>query len=108
MSIFSHVTIVTSGALLVPYGLTVWNGCSVIAASAVVALCTALLTGELGCFIFTLFFLESFSILVEVILAFLANPQNFSAWENDGINLTGDLKSRSCLFSFLFQFCLYN
>lgn len=55
MSIFSHVLIVTSGALPVPYGLTVRNGCLVIAASAVVALCTALLHFY-TCF-FTFFFL---------------------------------------------------
>lgn len=55
MSIFSHVLIVTSGALPVPYGLTVRNGCLVIAASAVVAPCTALLHFY-TCF-FTFFFL---------------------------------------------------
>lgn len=60
MSIFSHVLIVMSGTLLVPYGFTVLNGCLVIAASAVTALCTALLTVKLSCSI--LYFFLSLSL----------------------------------------------
>lgn len=72
MSIFSHVLIVTSGTLLVPYGFTVLNGCLVTAASAVRALCAALLTVELSCPIIYFSFENLFlSFLVEVILAFL-------------------------------------
>lgn len=55
MSIFSHVLIVMSGTLLVPYSFTVLNGCLVIAASAVMALCTALLTVKLSCSILQFF-----------------------------------------------------
>lgn len=98
MSIFSHVLIVTSGALPVPYGLTVRNGCLVIAASAVHSFASFL----------HLFFYILFPSWWRWFLHFFANPQNFSAWENDGFNLTGDLKSCSSLFSFLSQFCLYN
>jgi len=55
MSIFNHVLIVMSGTLLVPYGFTVLNGCSVIAASAGMALRTALLTVKLRCSFFIFF-----------------------------------------------------
>lgn len=55
MSIFSHVLIVMSGTSLVPYSFTVLNGCLVIAASAVMSPCTALLNVELSCPILYLF-----------------------------------------------------
>lgn len=56
MSVFSHVLIVMSGTLLVPYGSTVLNGWLVIAASAVMVLCTALPTVKLSCSILYFFF----------------------------------------------------
>lgn len=46
---FLVVLIVMGGTLLVPYGFTVLDSCLVIAASAVTALCTALLTVKLCC-----------------------------------------------------------
>lgn len=67
MSIFSHVLIVMSGISLVPYGFAVLNSCLVIAASAVISPCTALLNVDLSCSI--LYFFLSLSLWVEVIVA---------------------------------------
>lgn len=76
MSIFSHVLIVMSGTSLVPYGFAVLNSCLVIAASAVISPCTALLNVDLSCSI--LYFFWVFLSGWRWLLHLFVNPQNIS------------------------------